>query len=950
MKSVHVGRIYSTLSIILAVFATSMTAQTTFEIRGTIKDASTRLPLIGATIHIFGSNNGDISSENGTYQLKSITQKQGVLIVNYLGFTTDSIPYDMGSQQILEKNIWMKPNSITISGIEVKGKFGGAGKALNDQKTASNIKNVVSIEQMIKFPDLNAAESIGRIPGITLQRDQGEARFVQIRGTPPELSNFNINGEQIPSPEGDVRYVGLDVVPIDQLASIEISKALTPDQDGDAIGGAINLVTKTARDTTAEVHATLATGYNNLSKKPQYNLQFGFGQRFKQFGFYGNASFLEDNRASHNMEFNFNESRFGGDTAFRIHYDDVQLRHYEIKRKRTGLSGAWDFKPNDRHQISLNTLYNRFSDDEQRRRVRYNIGNGFLTSETTSREADIERDLRDREKIQTITSINLNGKHNWNTWNLDYLLGYSKAEENTPDRFDINFNNDLVNLGIDLSEQNWPRITFPRPKDSATVVNWADYEFSEMLIQRSKTTDQNLTARMNLEKKYEMGRANGSIKMGWKARLKNKVRDVEGKVYHKYFQVFAVNSPFDSIRQIYSTVGPEFTLASVNSGFDETNLLNRDYMLGATPDVQLSREFADFYAQNFKLQESDTKEESLSEDYIADENIYAAYGMFTHYWGRCMLLGGLRYERTDIDYEGKDVQFKAFSDAFDRVDTLRSRKQYAFWLPQFHFKYSPTDQINYRAALTWTYSRPNFEDILPYRQSELDSREITLGNPDLQFATAINADLLAEKYLPRGGLISGGVFYKRINNFIYYFEQRTRVENISRPGWYFVTSAQNGLQADVYGAEMSWNQQFYRLPGIWKYFGVYFNYTYTYSKAIIQNRNQQQETINLPGQSPNAVNLALIFDHPKLYIKATANFNDRFLDELGIKKSWDVYYDRTLIFDFNMNYNLNRHIQFYMNAVNLSNAPLKYYLGNQSRVKLQEFYSWQARAGVRINL
>lgn len=934
----------------LTVWSHQSFGQSGYVLFGSVRDANAKTPLVGVSVQVSGTQIGTNTDESGAYLLSDIPDKKGVLVFKYLGFISDSVAFDLGSKRALEKNMSLRQDNLTIRQVEVSGRFTGSGRALNDQRVASNIKNVVSIEQMIKFPDLNAAESIGRIPGITLQRDQGEARYVQLRGTPPELSNFNINGEQIPSPEGNVRYVGLDIVPIDQLASIEISKALTPDQDGDAIGGAINMVTKTAQDTIPEIHAVAAGGYNNLSKKGQYNLQFAFGQRFGKFGFYGNASFWEDNRNTHNMEFNFNESRFSGDTSLRIHYDDVRLRHYEIKRQRTGLSGAWDFKPNRNHVISLNTLYNRFSDDELRRQVRYNIGSGFLTSETSSREANIERDIRDREKIQTITSINLNAKHIFNTWTLDYLFQYSKAEENIPDRFDINFENDLVNLGLDLSTPNWPRVTFPRAKDSLTVLNWPDYEFSELMTQRARTTDRNLTARMNVEKKYEIAAGHGSLKIGWKVRRKNKERDQEAKVFHKYFRVFAVNSPFDSVRQIYNSIGPEFHLGTVNGGFSENNHLNRGYSIGATPDPNLSRDFFDFYFQNFKLQESDTKEESLSEDYTADESIYAAYGMATHYWGRCMLLAGLRYERTDIQYQGQNLQFKAFSDAFERADPVLSNKQYAFWLPQFHFKFSPNERVNYRAALTWTYSRPNFEDILPYRQSELDSREITQGNPDLQFARSINADLLAEKYLERGGILSGGLFYKRIDNFIYYFEQRTRVENISRPGWYFVTTAQNGLQADVYGAEFSWNTQFHRLPGVWKYFGVYFNYTLTYSRAVIAQRNNQQETVSLPGQSPNALNFALIFDHPKFYFKTSVNFNDRFLNELGIKKSWDVFYDRTLILDFNMNYNLNRRVQFYLNAVNLTNAPLKYYLGNPNRVKQQEFYSWWGRAGVRINI
>jgi TonB-dependent receptor len=315
-----------------------------------------------------------------------------------------------------------------------------------------------------------------------------------------------------------------------------------------------------------------------------------------------------------------------------------------------------------------------------------------------------------------------------------------------------------------------------------------------------------------------------------------------------------------------------------------------------------------------------------------------------------MLLSGLRYEHTRIDYTGYDLRFSPFSDFFLGADTLRTKQQYAFWLPQFHLKYSPDEQTNYRTALTWTYSRPNFEDILPYRQTELDSREITQGNPDLKFARAVNVDLLWEKYLPRGGVISAGVFYKRIDDFIYYFEQRIRVEDISRPGWYFVTTAQNGLKADVMGAEFNFNHQFYRLPRFWKYFGVYCNYTYTWSQAIIANRGNKQEKIKLPGQSPNALNFSVYYESPKFYVRLSSVFNDAFLDELGIRKNWDVYYDRNLNIDLNVSYYFTKQFQVYLNGVNLLNTPLRYYLGEPNRVKQQEFYSQWARIGLRLTI
>lgn len=927
-----------------------LNAQNSYQLSGKVIDRTTKEPLFGASVFIEGARLGSNTDLKGNYAINGIREARVKVIVVYIGYDSDTIAYRFTERNRGKLNINLTPTSIELNQVVVTGQSEGQAGALREQKIAANIKNIVASDQIERFPDLNAAEAISRVPGITLQRDQGEGRYVQLRGTAPELSNFLVNGIQIPAPEGDIRYVALDIVAVDQLERIEITKALTPDMDGDGIGGSVNLVTRRAKDSIPEINAVIAGGYNNIVQDYNAQAQFSYGQRNNKLGVYLNGSYNLDNRGSHNIEYQFDESRFAGDTTFRIHYDDVQLRHYTITRERIGLSATFDYQFNPQHKIYIGGLYNGFSDQEYRRRARFNIGSGFLTSETSSREAKIERDLKNRLKVQTIANYNLGGEHDFGGFVLDYDFAYAKAVEEIPDRVDINFENDLVNLELDLTEPNWPRITFPRESDSLTVRNLEDYEFEEMLLLEGRTTDKNLTGRVNVKIPYNIGNQEGFFKFGGLTRTKDKERNNVGQVYHKYFQLFAVNNVNDSIRQIYSLAGPELSLATVYDGFTEPNLLNRDYDLGPTPDPELVDNFIEFYRQNFKLEENDTKEESHSEDFFAEEDIYAAYGMFQHQIDRLMILGGVRYERTDIRYQGFDVQFREFSDAFDRIDTLRQNRQYEFILPQFHLKYSLNNSTNFRAAYTHSFSRPNFEDILPYRQVEYDSREITQGNPDLLFAEAINIDLLAEKYLPNRGLLSGGLFYKRIENFVYYFEQRTFLEDLSRSGWYFLTTAENGLEAFVYGAEVTWNQQFSFLPDVWKNFGIYFNYTYTHSDAYIDKRTEQRERIPLPGQAEHVANIALFYESPKFYAKLAANYQDAFLDELGIQQEWDVYYDQNWHLDFNANYSITKNIKVYVNAINLTNTPLRFYMGREDRVKQQEYYSWWGRAGVKVQL
>lgn len=193
----------------------------------TVQDANTKEALTGATISLENTLLGAISDIKGAFYIADIPLQSVSIRVSLTGYTTKIFRHDFVKGPAVI-SITLEPDGISLAQVEIKGKAEGQIRAMIEQKRAESIKNIVSAEQIATFPDMNAAEVMQRIPGITLQRDQGEGRFVQLRGTPPELTNFNINGEQIPSPQGGVRYVGMDIIPADQIEFIEVSKVMTP--------------------------------------------------------------------------------------------------------------------------------------------------------------------------------------------------------------------------------------------------------------------------------------------------------------------------------------------------------------------------------------------------------------------------------------------------------------------------------------------------------------------------------------------------------------------------------------------------------------------------------------------------------------------------------------------------------------------------------------------------
>ena len=232
---------------------------------GTVNDSNDGQPLIGANVIIENSTLGTSTNTKGEFTLKNIPTGQVNVIISYLGYISKTVEVIVEDNQLSTLNVELENNFLELEGITVQGLRQGQASALNQQKTADNIKNVVASDLIGRFPDQNVADALRRIPAVSIQRDQGEARYVQIRGTNPNLSNISINGEQIPAPEGDVRFVALDMIPNDILSAIEVNKAITPDMDGDAIGGSVNLKTLSAPNEQV-LKMTIASGYNNLNQ------------------------------------------------------------------------------------------------------------------------------------------------------------------------------------------------------------------------------------------------------------------------------------------------------------------------------------------------------------------------------------------------------------------------------------------------------------------------------------------------------------------------------------------------------------------------------------------------------------------------------------------------------------------------------------------------------------
>ena len=886
--------------------------------RGRIVDNSNQV-LPGATVMIENLHTGVVSDANGFYTIPNLKPGVYTVKVSYVGYQPTTAKLTISAEKTEVKDFVLS-EGMELKGVEVKGAFHGQSRAINTQKNNFNITNVVSADQIGKFPDSNIGDALKRINGINVQYDQGEARFGQVRGTSPDLTSVTVNGNRLPSAEGDIRNVQLDLIPADMIQTIEVNKVVTADMDGDAIGGSINLVTKNS-PYKRTIAATAGTGYNWVSEKAQLNLGFTYGDRFfnDKLGLIVSASYQNSPSGSYDTEFVWEQDDNG-----KTYVNDYQIRQYYVTRERQSYSAALDWDINANHKLTFKGIFNNRNDWENRYRTTLKDldpdGNATVRIQTKAGTPDNRNARLERQRTMDFA---LGGEHLFGALSMDWHASYAKASEERPNERYIDFQLKKQKFDMDLSDERQP---FASPKTGSTMTLNDEFSLKELTEQQEDIKEQDLKFSANFKLPFKNG---NKLKFGAKVVRKTKDKEVD---FYEY-------SPLDE---------DAFMTNSLANTVDQTNknfMPNNKYQAG----IYASKEYTgSLDLNNASLFEKEQVQEELAGNFNARETVTSGYLRFDQKLTKDVeLMTGLRIENTNLAYTGRT--YDADEDLTSKTD--RQRNSYINFLPSLLVKWNVNDDFKVRGSFTQTLSRPKYSALVPSVNIKRSDNEITIGNPELKPTVSYNFDLSADYYFRSIGLISAGIFYKKIDDFI--VDQVSTNYEYQGNTYTRFTQPKNAGNANLVGVELSYQRDFSFIAPALKCVGFYGTYTYTHSRVEDFNfeGRENEKDLSMPGSPEHTANASLYFEKGGLNLRLSYNFASDFIDEMGESTFYDRYYDKVNYMDVNASYTFGKKFKttFYAEANNLLNQPLRYYQGTKDRTMQAEYYGVKVNAGVKIN-
>jgi TonB-dependent receptor len=916
--------------------------------------------LQGARVELQPRATPAVTGPQGEFTVPDLAPGNYALTVSYVGFSTFSTTLTVTSGQVsrVEAKLVVASNNEQVT-VYAERQHGEA-EAINRERTSDNILQVLPVEVITSLPNTNIADALGRMPSVTLERDEGEGKYVQIRGLEPRLSNVTINGVNVPSPEGGVRQIKLDIIPANIVESVEINKTLSANQDGDAIGGSVNLVTKTAEDKPT-LYLNGIGGYTPIEGGRSLNEFDGtIGKRFganKKLGVIFGGSYDWNGRGIDDVENSLDV--FNGVPVV----PDEDLREYRYYRTRYGFAGGVDYKLGEISGLYVRGVYSHFDNFGDRWVYSPAINNFLSPTQGDPTAGSIDFNASIRRPVEVIGSLAAGGKHVLTNWTLAYDVSVSRASSEDHGYSGAKFagpsGSDTSPLGFDLNWQN-PHLPKLVPQAGNAIANLYDpslYTLDSLDVSQTYSPQVNLQGGVSAARSYKAKGHFGTFEFGGKFRNAHKFEDARDPEYG------SVNGP---------------AMTQFLGGFTNSNFYDKAYTLGPTIDYGklLTYFHSNVNDPNFFEPHADaTAQNSYPNNYDLIERISAGYLMNTIDVGRLRLQTGVRFEDTNESLLGNKVYFDADGNLCapgsedpnclgitNPVVPVRVKSSYLDVLPSVQLRYQLPHDAAIRAAFSRGIARPNYSDLPPSFNAQGDTaNQIDVGNPNLNPTHANNYDLLYEQYLKPLGLIQAGFFYKQLSDPIY--------ESVVTPittnqygsqyndGTWNVSQPINGKSASVYGFEIAYQQHLTFLPGALAGIGISANYGYTHSTTDgVPGRSDKPA---LQRQAPHTWNISPTYDRGRVSARLGLSYNAANIfqynygdgADLGIKgPNGDIYLYSHLQVDAQAAFRVYRGLQLIVSGLNLTNEVFGFYQGSPQFPIQREYYKPSYSAGLRYTL
>lgn len=939
-------------------------------IRGVVRDAETRETLPGANVMIDGTSRGTAADAEGQFQLSGLDAGTYLLNVSYIGYESQQVSVSVTDGALVRVEVLLTFRTNEAEEVVVTAQAQGQLAAINQQLASNTITNIVSADRIQELPDVNAAESVGRLPGISIVRSSGEASRIAIRGLSPKYNSVTVNGVRVPSTDANNRSVDLSLISSNMLDGIEVTKALTPDKDADALGGAVDLRLRSApEDPTLTLqiqggYTALLGTYDNYKMVASTSRRFFDGAVGVMLGvnsdrydrtadqFSGSYSLLANPQSENKLE---------------PSVASLSLRENTQVRGRTGGNAIVDIRiPGGK--LMVNGFFNRLSSEGGTRNNQLDV-NGRVHKYSLSEWSG--------ETSIGSYGINLEQDFGWVSFEVGAALSQSRGESPNNKYWDF-MEEAAVSTALDLRWVEPDSIPNAFRNDSSnTYLNYLN-------IYANETKDDELTLQANVRIPIHLfnNRVNGYLKTGFKQRSRTRSYDVEQTGVGLYY------GGGQELRNIIAETAPElglevqmnrFPLSYFMDDYTRDNFLEGAYPLGYTLDAAALNTITEISVPYMNYE----GQQSLGNDYQGDESVTAGYAMLALNLGsRLMIMPGFRYEAEETDYTAKFVIGKedrpvGFPVAYRDTTTARDN---SFLLPMLHVQVKPTSWMNLRLAYTETITRPDFRQFAPITYVSRFGDWMTAPNTQIRTAKARNYDASLSIYQNHVGFLSVSGFYKEIDDLIYgatfvLLDGQTILPEINIPNITGAprvnTSLNNPFTATVRGVEFDWQTNFWYLPSVFK--GLVLNVNYTLLES--ETKYPQFYTEKLPieprprrppfftevvrdtfrvgrmfDQPSNIANVTVGYDIGGFSARLSYLFQAEVLRGLATNAEADQFTESYYRWDLALKQKLGRGVEIYANLNNLNNRADRNFQSSIGQYPtFIEYYGFTMDAGVRYS-